>query len=174
MEEIKEDILDDTKEIYQNAIAEVAKNPENAVRYEVTNRVSDRLKNDNEVKERVDKTADKVVDTGLKTVESEVNASSYKAEANELQAYFTQHEEELKTAGIDKPTYMEDMKRGVEAHRKWSNVHWKLFGWWMTGIRTFILKAKPFKVWLNTMAILLCVALTVGAIIGIVELIKII
>lgn len=154
-------------------LVEEAKKPENAVRFELTKTVSDKLQNDETVKERVNKTADKVVDTGLKTVESEVNASGYRAENDEIQAYFDQHKEELKTAGIDKPTYMEDMERGVKAHRKWSNIHWKLFGWWQTGIRTFFMKAKPFKLWLNVMAIILCTALTFGVVYGIIALINI-
>lgn len=157
-----------------NAIADLSKQPINIVKAAVSNNIANKIKTDPNVKERMDKSTDKLIDSGLKTVENEAAAAENKSETDELKTYFDKHKEELKTAGIDEPTYMEDMERGVKCHRKWSDVHWKLFGWWQTGIRTFIQKAKPFKIWLNSMAIILCLAITGASIWGIIELIKLI
>lgn len=157
-----------------NAIFELAKTPVDLVKASVSNKIAEKVQKDERTIKRIDESADKLVDSGLKTVENEAKSAENKSEQDELESYFEQHKEELKTAGIDEPTYMEDMERGVKCHRKWSDIHWKLFGWWMTGVRTIFMKAKPFKVWLNIMAILGCGVLTGGAIWGIVALIKLI
>lgn len=156
-----------------NALVDLAKKPVEIVKAAVSNNIVQKLK-DPDVKERMDNSTDKLIDSGLETVENEADSAKNKSETEKLKTYFEQHKEELKTAGIDEPTYMEDMERGVKCHRKWSDVHWKLFGWWQTGIRTFIQKAKPFKIWLNSMAIILCLAVTGASIWGIIELIKLI
>jgi hypothetical protein len=156
-----------------NALVDSAKHPENAVRFELTNKVSDKLKNDENVGQRLDKSADRVVDAGLTTVENEVESSVIKSEKDKLQAYFEQHKEELKTAGIEEQTYLEDMERAVKWHRKCARFHWFVCGWWMTLIRTFNLKAKPFKWLLNTLGTLLNIALLGGIVFGIIKLIEI-
>lgn len=157
-----------------NAVMNLATKPVDIVKASVSNQIAQKVATDDKTKERINNTADKLVDSGLETVENEAESAKNHSETEKLKTYFEQHKEELKTAGIDEPTYIEDMERGVKCHRKWSDVHWKLFGWWQTGIRTFIQKAKPFKIWLNSMAIILCLALTGGAIWGIIELIKLI
>ena len=156
-----------------NAMVESAKHPENAVRFELTNKVSDKLKNDQQVGERLEKSADKVVEAGLTTVENEVDSNVIKSEKDKLQAYFEQHKEELKTAGIEEQTYKEDMERAVKWHRKCAKFHWFVCGWWMTLVRTFFMKAKPFKWLLNTLGMLLNIALLGGAVFGIIKLIEI-
>ena len=155
-----------------NALIDLAKKPVDVVKASVSNNLVQKLQNDENAKQRVDVATDKLLDSGLEVVENEVESAKNDSETEKLKTYFKQHKEELKTAGIDEPTYMEDMVRGVECHRKWSNVHWKVFGWWQTGIRTFIQKAKPFKLWLNAMAITLCLGVTTLTIWGIVELIR--
>ena len=154
-----------------NALIDLAKQPVNVVKASVSNNLVHKLKNDESTIERVDKATDKLLDSGLEVVENEVESAKNNSETEKLKTYFNQHKEELKTAGIDSPTYLEDMERGVKCHRKWSDVHWKVFGWWQTGIRTFIQKAKPFKLWLNAMAIILCLGITTLTVWGIVELI---
>lgn len=137
-----------------NAVMDVAKQPKNMVRVAVSNNVAQKMKDPNVV-ERLDKTSDKILDSELNTIENEADASENRSQADKLQTYFDAHKEELATAGIESPTYQEDMERAVKCHKFWCNVHWYLFGWWMTGIRTMILKAKPFKIILNVLAILL-------------------
>ena len=174
MDDIIDDILEETPSQAQiNAMVEAAKNPQNAVRLELSNRVSDKLRNDKNVSERVDKSADKVVDAGLTAVENEADKSVMDSSAQRLEAYFNEHKEELKTAGIENPTYMEDMETAVKWHKKCAKLHWRLFGWWMTLIRTFILKAKPFRVLLNLIGILLNLGLLTGLGFGIAWLIKV-
>lgn len=155
-----------------NALVDLAKQPVNVVKASVSNNLVHKLQNDENAKQRVDNATDKLLDSGLEVVENEVESAKNTSETEKLKTYFNQHKEELKTAGIDEPTYMEDMERGVKCHRKWADVHWKVFGWWQTGIRTFIQKAKPFKLWLNAMAITLCLGITTLTIWGIVELIR--
>lgn len=162
------------EEAKAKAVVELAKKPVDIVKASVSNKIANKVQTDENTIKRIDDTADKLVDSGLETVENEAEVAKGESNTAKLNTFFKEHKEELHTAGIDEPTYMEDMKRGVECHRKWANVHWKLFGWWQTGIRTFIQKAKPFKLWLNSMAIILCTAITGGAIWGIVELIKLI
>lgn len=177
MEEIEKKIEEQANAFLEkekiNAMVESAKHPENAVRFELTNKVSDKLKNDQQVGERLEKSADKVVEAGLTTVENEVDSNVIKSEKDKLQAYFEQHKEELKTAGIEEQTYMEDMVRAVNWHRKCAKFHWRIWGWWMTLIRTFFMKAKPFKLLLNTFGMLLNIALLGGVAFGIIKLIEI-
>ena len=156
------------------ALIDLAKQPVNVVKASVSNNLVHKLQNDENAKQRVDEATDKLLDSGLEVVENEVESAKNTSETEKLKTYFNQHKEELKTAGIDEPTYMEDMERGVKCHRKWADVHWKVFGWWQTGIRTFIQKAKPFKLWLNGMAITLCVGLTALTVWGVVALIRLI
>lgn len=155
-----------------NALVDLAKKPVDVVKASVSNNLVHKLQNDENAKQRVDSATDKLLDSGLEVVENEVESAKNTSETEKLKTYFNQHKEELKTAGIDEPTYMEDMERGVKCHRKWADVHWKVFGWWQTGIRTFIQKAKPFKLWLNAMAVTLCLGITTLTIWGIVELIR--
>lgn len=157
-----------------NAIVELSKQPINIVKSAVSNNIAKKVNSDESVQKRIDESTNKLIDSGLKTVENEADKAESDSNQGKLQSYFNEHKEELKTAGIDEPTYLEDMKRGVACHRKWSNIHWALFGWWMTGIRTMFMKAKPFKIWLNIMAILGCLVITGGAIWGIIALINLI
>ena len=144
-----------TGEDIAKAVTELAKQPENMVRVAVSNEVSHLVNTDDNTKARIDKTAKKLVESGVTTIENEADANENKSTADKLQTYFDAHKEELATAGIEAPTYQEDMERAVKCHRRWCNFHWCLFGWWMTGIRTMLLKAKPFKIILNVLAILL-------------------
>lgn len=162
------------KDAKAKALMDLAKKPVDIVKASVSNKIANKVQTDENTIKRIDETADKLVDSGLETVKNEADAAKNQSEKDKLDTYFQQHKEELKTAGIDEPTYMEDMERGVKCHRKWSDVHWRMFGWWQTGVRTFIQKAKPFKVWLNIMATILCLTITGGAIWGIIELIKLI
>ena len=157
-------------EAQARAIVEAAKKPENIVRTGVSNQVANKIKTDETTKTRINATADKIVNSSLTAVENEADASENSSIKDKLQTYFDAHKTELKTAGIDAPTYLEDMERAVKWHRKWCKVHWCLFGWWMTGIRTFILKAKPFKVILNILAILLGIGVGAGIILGLIKL----
>lgn len=156
------------------AQVDLAKKPVDIVKASVSDKIANKVKTDDNTIKRIDDTADKLVDSGLETVENEAETAKNKSEKDKLTTYFEQHKEELKTAGIDDPTYLEDMERGVKWHRKWANVHWRLFGWWQTGIRTFIQKAKPFKIWLNIMATLVCLGVTGFSVWGIIKLIKVI
>ena len=170
MEDIKNDISAQEK---VNAMVESAKNPQNAVRFEVSNKVGETLRTDEQVGKRVEQTANKVVEAGLNTVENEARKAVSDSQKGALQAYFEEHQEELKTAGIEEHTYMQDMERAVKWHKRCSDFHWYLCGWWMTLIRTFFLKAKPFKWFLNTLGILLNFALTAGVVYGVIKLIQI-
>ena len=176
LDELEAAILKQSDEISgqekANAIANLATQPENMVRIAVSEKISNKVQNDDITKDRIDKTADKLVESGVTTIENEAEESKNKSEQGVLQSYFDKHKEELKTAGIDKPTYIEDMERAVKWHKRWSNFHWRLVGWWMCGIRTFIQKAKPFKAALNIIAVILFLGTTVLGVWGIVELIK--
>ena len=169
-EKVEQRLTEEQKEKVMN----VALKPTNIVRHAVSNEIAKKVQTDENVKKRIDDSADKLIGSGLQTVENEAEAAENRSNQDKLTTYFEEHKEELKTAGIDEPTYMEDMERGVKCHRMWSNVHWKLFGWWMTGLRTIFMKAKPFKLWLNIMAILGCSVLTGGAIWGIIALINLV
>lgn len=173
-EEMSQEQAEISEQDKATAIVNLAKEPENMVAVAVSNKVANKIATDEAIKERIDNTADTIVDSATETIENKAEANKTKSEQEKIDAYFNAHKEELKTAGIDEPTYMEDMERGVKCHRKWSNIHWKLFGCWQTGIRTFLMKAKPFKLWLNAMAITFCTALTGLTVWGIVELIKLI
>lgn len=169
-EKVENQLTDEQKE----KVVQVALKPTNIVRTAVSNEIAKKVQTDENTIKRIDETADKLVDSGLETVENEADSAKNKSNQEKLQTYFDEHKEELKTAGIDAPTYMEDMERGVKCHKMWSNVHWKLFGWWQTGIRTFIQKAKPFKMALNIIAVLGSIVLLGGAVLGIIALIGLI
>lgn len=174
MNEVQEISNEITGEDKAKAILDLAKQPENMVRFAVSDKISNKIKTDEKTTERIEKAADKLVESGVQIIENEAQAGENKSEKNKLDTYFEKHKEELKTAGIESATYQEDMERGVKWHRKWSNVHWILFGWWMTGIRTMFMKAKPFKLWLNIVGLIICIAITVGISFGIAYLIRLI
>lgn len=157
-----------------NAIVNVAKKPADMLKVAVSDKLASKVKTDQATIERIDKSVDKLVDSGVTAIENEAESEQNKSEKDKLQSYFDKHIEELKTAGIDKPTYLEDMERGVKWHKRWSNFHWVLFGWWLTGIRTFIMRAKPFKTVLNVLAIVLSLAVLIGMGFGIGYLFKLI
>lgn len=96
-----------------------------------------------------------IKNTNVNNKNSEKNIEESEENEDVLSCYFNAHEEELKTAGIEEITYLKDMKRAVKWHKHCSDIHWVLCGWWMTLIRTFILKAKPFKWFLNLLGILI-------------------
>lgn len=170
LEKINTELTDEQK----SQVVQVALTPTNIVRTAVSNEVAKKVQNDDNVKERIEGSADKIVDAGLETIENEADASKNKSSQDKLTAYFNEHKEELKTAGIEAPTYIEDMERGVKCHKMWSNIHWKLFGWWQTGLRTIVQKAKPFKTMLNILAIVASLIVSGGAVLGIIALIKLI
>lgn len=157
-----------------NAIVNLAKQPENMVRLAVSDKITQKVNEDKNTIARIDKTADKLVESGVTVIENEAESSENESETGKLETYFKQHKEELKTAGIDKYTYKEDMERGVKWHRRWSDVHWILFGWWLTGIRTFCMKAKPFKIILNIIALLGLTVFLGGVIWGTIKLVNLI
>lgn len=159
-----------TGEDKAKALVDAAKQPENMVRLAVSNKVSNKIATDEDTKQRISDTADKLVNSSVTTIENEADAHQNKSEADKLKTYFEAHKEELKTAGIDAYTYIEDMERAVKCHRKWCNVHWYMFGWWMTGIRTIIMKAKPFKTILNILAIMLGLAAGTGIVLLLIKL----
>ena len=169
-EKVEQQLTDEQKE----KVMHVALTPTNIVRHAVSNDIAKKVQSDEKVKERIDASSDKLIDSGLQTVENEADAAQNKSNQDKLTAYFNEHKEELKTAGIDAPTYMEDMERGVKCHKMWSNVHWKLFGWWQTGLRTMVQKAKPFRLALNVLAILGSLAVLGGAVFGIIALINLV
>lgn len=157
-----------------DAIVEVAKKPADMLKVAVSDKLASKVKTDQATIDRIDKSVDKLVDSGVTAIENEAETEQNKSEKDKLQSYFDKHIEELKTAGIDKPTYLEDMERGVKWHKRWSNFHWVLFGWWLTGIRTFIMRAKPFKLVLNILAIFLSFAVVFGICLGAYHLIRLI
>lgn len=173
MEDIKRETSQAEEVAKVNAMVESAKNPQNAVRFEVSNKVGEKLRTDEQVGKKVNQTADKVVEAGLNTVENEARKAVSDSEKGALQAYFEEHKEELETAGIEEHTYMQDMERAVKWHKRCADFHWYICGWWMTLIRTFFLKAKPFKWFLNTLGLLLNLALIGGVVYGIVKLVEI-
>lgn len=157
---------------YIHEMVESAKDPKNAVRFEVSNTVANKLRTP-EVQKRVSGTADKVVDANLAVVENEANKAVLDSNTETLDAYFNEHKEELATAGIEQYTYMEDMKRAVKWHRVCAKIHWLCCGWWMTLIRTFFMKAKPFKWFLNTIGVLLNIGLIAGVVWLVIKLVEI-
>lgn len=165
MEEIKNDLNLEQSNSQVNIMVETAKNPQNAVRLEVTNKVSEKLRNNDEVSKKVEETAEMVVDASLQAVENEAQKAVFDSNTDKLQSYFNEHKEELETAGITEKTYMEDMVRAVKWHKKCAKLHWLICGWWMTLIRTFILKAKPFKIFLNIVGLVLNLGLCISIII---------
>jgi len=163
-----------TQQEKANAIVNIAKKPENMVRLAVSDKISNKILTDDTTKERIEKTADKIVDSSVMIIENEAQANGHKSEKEVIDTYFNQHKEELKTAGIDKPTYIEDMEKGVQCYRKWSNLHWKLFGWWQTGINTLITKARPFQLTLNILAVVISVGTLFLSVLYGIRLIKLI
>ena len=171
-DEINQEKPEISSEAKANAIVNLAKEPENMVAVAVSNKVANKIENDEVIKGRIENTADTIVDSATETIENKAEANKTKSEQEKNLAYFNAHKEELKTAGIDEPTYMEDMERAVKWHKRWSNFHWRLVGWWMCGIRTFIQKAKPFRATLNIIATLLFVGVSTCGVWGIAELIQ--
>ena len=91
----------------------------------VSDKLASKVKTDQATMDRIDKSVDKLVDSGVTAIEDEAETEQNKSEKDKLKSYFDKHIEELMTAGIDKPTYLEDMEIGVKWHKRWSNFHWE-------------------------------------------------
>lgn len=82
-------------------LAVIAQDPTKALQTKLNLKVAEHIDNSQEVAQRIEKTADKLVDTGLKTQENKVEADKIESEDEILEADFKKNQDEYLYHGIN-------------------------------------------------------------------------
>lgn len=125
------------------ALLGVIKNPEDALRLKVSQNVVSKVES-GAGKERLDKTTDKLVESGLTTIETEAENKLSKAEKSAEEVFFARKETQLKRGGIKKQTTQRIMDRVVKTDDIWTDIHYYLFTWWVIGINNYFANMQNF------------------------------
>ena len=144
------------------ALLGVIKNPEDALRLKVSQDVVTKVES-GAGKERLDATSDKVIESGLSTIETEAENKLSKAEKTAEGTFFERKKEQLSRGGIKEQTSQRIMNRVVATDDVWSDINYFLFTWWVIGINNYFANMRNFhwffKVIINLLFTLPMVAL---------------
>lgn len=144
------------------ALLGVIKNPEDALRLKVSQNVVSKVES-GAGKERLDKTAEKLVESGLATIETEADNKLSKAEKTAEEVFFDRKKVQLNRGGIQKQTTQRIMDRVVKTDDIWTDIHYYLFTWWVIGINNYFANMRNFhwffKVIINLLFTLPLIAL---------------
>ena len=125
------------------ALLGVIKNPEDALRLKVSQNVVSKIES-GAGKERLDKTTDKLVESGLATIETEADNKLSKAEKTAEEVFFERKKTQLNRGGIQKQTTQRIMDRVVRTDDVWTDINYFLFTWWVIGINNYFANMKNF------------------------------
>lgn len=144
------------------ALLDTIKNPEDALRLKVSQNVVSKIES-GAGKERLDKTTDKLVESGLATIETEADNKLSKAEKTAEEVFFDRKKVQLNRGGIQKQTTQRIMDRVVKTDDVWTDINYYLYTWWVIGINNYFANMKNFhwffKVIINLLFTLPMVAL---------------
>lgn len=124
-----------------NALADIVQDPKKALGTKLGMSIAEKV-NSGDGKERLEKTADKLIDSGLKTYETQAETEEHKAIKDADTAYFDMYKQELLNAGINKQTYRSRMTQVVTTDHIWWNVWYSIFLWWVIGINELSVATK--------------------------------
>ena len=82
-------------------LSEIAQDPSKALQTKLNLKVAEHIDSSQEVAQRIEQTADKLVDTGLRTQENKVEADKIESEDEILEADFKKNKEEYLYHGIN-------------------------------------------------------------------------
>lgn len=136
-----------TKEMSEaqaSALLNVVKNPKDALGLKLGESIGTKVSS-GVGKERLDKTADKIIDSGLTSFETQAETEKNKAQKSADDVYFDSHKTELKRGGIGSRTYREKMEKVVDTDKVWSDINFFLFTWWVVGINNFFSTLSSFN-----------------------------
>ena len=125
------------------ALLDALKNPEDALRLKVSQDVVRKVES-GEGKERLDRTAGKIVESGLATIETEAENKLSKAEKTAEEVFFERKKTQLNRGGIQKQTTQRIMDRVVHTDDVWTDINYFLFTWWVIGINNYFANMKNF------------------------------
>ncbi|MGN0960770.1 MAG: hypothetical protein ACI4PF_01060 [Christensenellales bacterium] len=118
-----------------NAIVEAVSNPEKSLGLVVGNQIVQKSQTE-EVKKRIDQTADKVIDAGLTSIETNAETNLNKSQVQANKSYFDTHKNQLKRGGVKNETSRKQMERIVATSSLWEDIFYYMFSWWVIGINT--------------------------------------
>lgn len=136
-----------TKEMSEaqaTALLNVVKNPKDALGLKLGESIGNKVSS-GVGKERLDKTAEKIIDSGLTSFETQAETEKNKAQKSADDVYFDSHKAELKRGGIGNRTYREKMEKVVNTDKVWSDINFFLFTWWVVGINNFFSTLSSFN-----------------------------
>lgn len=125
------------------ALLKTIKNPENALGLHLAQSITNKVK-DGAGKERLDKTAEKVIESGLTTFETDADNKMNKSQKSAEQVYYESKSVQLNRGGIKKQTTQRIMSRVVKTDDIWSDINFFLFTWWVIGINNYFSNMKEF------------------------------
>lgn len=128
------------------ALLDTIKNPKAALGVKLGQEIAEQVSS-GVGKERLKKTANTVIDSGLTTFETDAETQKNKATKNADEVYFETHKAELTRGGISKRTYRDKMVKVVNTDKVWSDINFYLFTWWVVGINNFFSTISSFN-WL--------------------------
>ena len=126
------------------ALLDTIKNPKEALGVKLGEEIAKQVSS-GVGKERLKKTADTVIDSGLTTFETDAETQKNKATKNADEVYFETHKAELTRGGISKRTYRDKMVQVVATDKVWSDINFYLFTWWVVGINNFFSTISSFN-----------------------------
>ena len=156
----------------EDEFLDLMKKPTNVARASIGKKIIEKVSTEKDVDERLNSTADKVIENALNDVEHEAQTDSIKVITAKETSYFEQHKRELRTGGIHEPTEMKRMERVVKTNKRWYNIYYILFLWWIIGINTFIDNAKPLQTTLKVIACIMSAIFLAAFVFGLVYAIK--
>ena len=147
-------------------LLDVLKNPQNAVKLKVSEKIGDLVENDEAVNERVNKTAKQVITDTTDSIENETGRISDKA-------YFERNKADLENGGIKEPTERWYMERVKKVSTFWKKIWFIVFGWWVIGLGTWADQIKPLRKPLKVIAyvggVLILLAVIAGIILSVLK-----
>ena len=138
------DPLPEMTEGQARALLDTLKNPKEALGVKLGQEVAKQVSS-GVGKERLEKTANTVIDSGLTAFETDAETQKNKATKNADEVYFDTHKAELNRGGISKRTYREKMVQVVATDKVWSDINFYLFTWWVVGINNFFSTISSFN-----------------------------
>lgn len=126
-------------------LLETLKNPQNAVKLKVSEKIGDLVENDESVKASVDKTAKQVITDTTDSIENETGRVSD-------ETYFARNKSDLENGGINSATERWYMERVKKVATFWKKAWFIVFGWWVIGLGVWADQIKPLRKPLKVLA----------------------
>lgn len=125
------------------ALLDTIKNPQDALGLQVAKEITNKVQY-GAGKERLENTADKIIESGLTTLETDADNQMNKAQKTAEEVYYESKKVQLNRGGIKQQTSQKIMTRVVKTDDIWSDINFYLFTWWVIGINNYFSNMREF------------------------------